>query len=100
MPRVLSSGGDDAEVPSGAVSRPALSAGAEAVPAPGPEAPAAGMPEGPQCVSGDDHDEHNAAGERRGRVHRGAVIRGWLLDLVLGVVLGFVILAIAAGVHP
>jgi len=28
------------------------------------------------------------------------VIRGWLLDLVLGVVLGFVILAIAAGVHP
>jgi hypothetical protein len=43
-------------------------------------------------------DDHNAAGERRGRVHRG-VIRGWLLDLVLGLVLGFVILAIAAGAH-
>ena len=52
-------------------------------------------------MSADDHDDdHNAAGERRGRVHRGAVIRGWLLDLVLGVVLGFVILAIAAGLHP
>jgi hypothetical protein len=59
------------------------------------------MPEGPQCVSADDlDDDHNAAGERRGRVHRGAVIRGWLLDLMLGLVLRFVILAIAAGVHP
>ena len=52
-------------------------------------------------MSANDHDDdHNAAGERRGRVHRGAVIRGWLLDLMLGLVLRFVILAIAAGVHP